>query len=259
MSRKHTYSYKTHRSDVLLSRMMTAFVLLIASVFTLLSLRNWLDTTAAVDSYAVYIKVVKLTPILPIILTALSVLLFVKRRRNGVDEKLKTFSSAFLISVSLVLLVITLLISKYLFMGYVPAIVFVILVSLLYFISVCFPGPYLVTTVFNALGAFTIYVLHLVSPIDNPVMHYALRTVAVLVALLFILLMYKARKNGGECFGIKILNPDKIGFPVFIAAALFVCFNVLGAFDIGSYVIYDTVIALETIIFALYYAIKTLK
>ncbi len=259
MAKKQTYSFKTRRNDTVINRAMIVFALLLLTVFTLLSVRNWLDTGAAVSKYEAYIKAVRFLPILPIAVTALAAVFFIKCRKENKDERLKVFSSAFLLSVALVFLVVSVLISRYVYTGYVPAIVFVILVSVLYFIAISFPGSYLVMTVFNAFGAFAIYAFHLVSPIDSPVLHYVLRALAILVAIAFIVLLYKAKAGGGEYRGIRILQPNSDYYPAVIAASLFILFTVLGIFGIGSYLIYDIIIALETIIFALFYAIKTLK
>ena len=81
----------------------------------------------------------------------------------------------------------------------------------------------------------------------------------MLVALAFIVVVYKAHSNGGVFCGASILRPDADLYPLLIAAVLFVVFVVLGMFEIGSFVVYDVIIALETIIFSLFYAIKTLK
>lgn len=259
MAKKQTYSYKTKRSDTLTNRMMTVFVLLLVSVFALLSVRNWLSTTSAVESYDVYIKTVRLLPIVPLILTVASAVYFILCRKNQKNEEFTTLSSSFLLTVSAVFLVVALIISKFVYIGYVPAIIFVILVSLLYFIAVSFPGSYLWVAVFNALGAFAIYALHLVSPIDSLVEHYVFRILAVLIAVAFAVVLYMAKKNGGELFGVRIMKQNSDYLPLFISVAIFVLFIILGTFGIGSYVVYDVIIALETIIFALFYAIKMLK
>ncbi len=259
MAKKQTYSFKTRRNDTVINRAMIVFALLLLAVFALMSVRNWLDTREAISKYETYIKAIRFLPILPICLSVLTGFFFIKNRRENVDERLKVFSTSFLFSVSLVFLVVSFLISRYVYTGYVPAIVFVILVSVLYFIAISFPGSYLVMTVFNAFGAFAIYAFHLVSPIGSPVLHYVLRALAILVALAFIFVLYKAKAGGGEYRGIKILQPNSDYYPAVIAASLFILFTVLGIFGVGTYLIYDIIIALETIIFALFYAIKTLK
>ncbi|MBR6633158.1 MAG: hypothetical protein IKL05_02510 [Clostridia bacterium] len=259
MAKKQSYSYKTKRSDTLTNRMMIVFVLLLLSVFALLSVRNWLGTTSAVENYDAYIRTVRLLPILPLVLTVASAVYLILCKKNQKNEEFTTLSSSFLLTVSAVFLVVALIISRYVYIGYVPAIIFVILVSLLYFIAVSFPGSYLIIAIFNALGAFAIYALNLVSAIDSPVEHYVLRALAVVVAVAFAVILGMAKKNGGELFGMKIMKKDADYLPVFISVAVFALFIILGALGIGSYVIYDVIIALETIIFALFYAIKMLK
>lgn len=259
MAGKQNYSYKTRRSDTLTTRMMIVFVLLIISVFALLSIKNWLGTTAAVDSYDVYMKAAPFFPVLPLVLTVAAAIYFIKSKLAKKDESLKIVSSGFLLSIAAVLLVVSLLISNYIYLGYVPAVIFVILVSLLYFIAVSFPGSYLIITVFNALGAFAIYALNLVSPIDHAVAYYAFRVIAIVLAIAFGVLIYLEKKRGSLFNGVRILKDDASCLPMFIAIAVFVLCMALGMLRIGSYVIYDVVIALETIIFALFYAIKMLK
>ena len=259
MAKKQRYSYKARRSDMLTTRMMIVFALLLVSVFALLTAKNWLDTMEAIDKYDTYVKTIRFLPIIPIILTIASGVFVFMARKNKRDESLKVFSSTFLFTVSAVFLAVSLMISKYVYSGYVPAIVLIILVSLLYFIAISFPGPYVVLTVFNALGAFAIYALNLVSPITNPIMNYSLRVLVIIAAVLFVLALLEARKNNGEVLGFKLLAPDASYLPIFIAVGVFALLIILGAFGIGSYVIFDVIIGLETIIFALFYAIKMLK
>lgn len=262
MVKKDNYSYKTRKSDVQITRMVIVFALLLIAIFSLFKAREWISVRSwlgPVSDYGHFFTVTKILTAVSLVLTVLSGLYFVKLRREKTDEALKLLPSSMLLAISAVLLVVFLLIDNFIYTGFGVSIVFVIMVSLLYFISVCFPGSYLMITVFNALGAFAIYALELVSPIDNSVMHYVLRTLAVLITIAFIATVYKARTNGGEIRGVRIVAPDTNLFPILIAAVIFAAFIILGMVGIGSWVIYDIVIALETIIFALFYAIKTLK
>ena len=257
MAKAQNYSYKTRRSDINVTRMMVVFALLVLSVFGLLYVKNWLLTPEAVNGYDTYLTVTKYLPILPILLSAGALIYFVTCRRNKKDEALKLFSSAFLLSVALVMLAVSLMISKYVYTGYIPSIILIVLVCVLYFIAVSFPGPYLMITVFNALGAFSIYALSLI-PIDATLETVIFRTLAGAAALAFCGVLIYTKKNGGMFLGTRLLPEDASYLPLFIAPAVFVAFIILGAF-IGSYVIYDLIIAIETIIFALFYAIKMLK
>lgn len=262
MIKKENYSYKTRKNEALITRMIIVFVLLTVAVFSLLKTREWVSVRSwlgPISDYGNFFTVTSILTLLSLVLTIVTAVRFVKLRRAKVDESLKPFPSSMMFTVSAVLLLVLLLISNFVYTGFSVAIIFVIMVSLLYFISVCFPGSYLIMTVFNALGAFVIYALQLVSPINNPVLHYALRILAVLVAFAFIAVIYKAHCNGGEVGGVRILKPDADVLPITVAAILFTAFIILGMFEIGSYIIYDVIIALETIIFALFYAIKTLK
>lgn len=262
MVKKENYSYKTKKNDVQITRMCIVFALLLIAIFSLIKAREWVSVRSwlgVVSDYGHFFTVAKILSAVVLVLTVLSGIYFVKTKRARVDEALKVFPSSMLFAVMASLLVVFLLISNFVYTGFGVAIVFVIMVSLLYFISVCFPGAYLVITVFNALGAFAIYALELVSPIDSKVMNYSLRILLVLITIAFIATVCKAHSNGGEIRGVRILSPDANLFPILIAALLFASFVILGMMGIGSWVIYDIIIALETIIFALFYAIKTLK
>ena len=259
MAAKQNYSYKTRREDTVTTRMIVVFVLLLVSVFTLMSIKNWLDTTSALAYYETYCNVIKYIPIIPLVLTLLSAFYCFKCRRSNKDESLRVLPSYFLLSVSLVALIAALIISKYIFVGYVPSIILIVLVSLLFFFSTVFPGSYTLVTVFNALGAFVIYALHLVSPTENKLAHFGFRALSIVVAALFVLAVVKASSSGGAKFGFKLPKSKAELFPLIFASVVFVLFIVLGMFNIGSYLVYDVIIALETIIFALFYAVKTLK
>ena len=80
--------------------MMIVFALLLVSVFALLTTKNWLDTMEAIDKYDVYVKTIRLFPIIPLILTIASIVFVFMARKNERDESLKVFSSTFLFSVS---------------------------------------------------------------------------------------------------------------------------------------------------------------
>ena len=259
MATKQNYSYKTRKDDTRATQMMVVFGLLVVSVFALMSIKNWLDTTSALPHYEMYRKLVKFTPIIPLIATLASAFYFFRCRKAKKDETLKVLPSYFLLSVSLVALVSTLLISKYIFVGYMPSIILIVMVSLLYFISTAFPGSYTLVTVFNALGAFVIYALHLVSPSYTPIAHYGFRALAIVIAVLFVAAVIKARSGDTNAFGFKLPKSKAELFPLVFAAVLFILFIILGMFSIGSYLVYDVIIALETIIFALFYAVRTLK
>lgn len=262
MVKKDNYSYKTRRNDVMITRMVIVFALLLIAIFSLIKAREWVSVRSwlgPISDYGHFFTIAKILSAVVFVLTVVSGLYFVRMKRSGTDEALKVLPSSMLFAISASLLVVFLLISNFVYTGFGVAIVFVIMVSLLYFIAVCFPGAYLMITVFNALGAFAIYALELVSPIDNKAMHYGLRILAVLITIAFIATVGKARSAGGEIRGVRIINRDANLFPIMIAALLFVAFVIMGMMGIGSWVIYDIIIALETIIFALFYAIKTLK
>ena len=262
MAKKQNYSYKAHRNDVLTTRMIIIFTLLLVSVFVLFKAREWISVRSwlgPIGDYGYFFTITRLLTGLCLILTALSAIHFAKLKKAGVDESLKVIPSSMLLSVSATVFAVLLAVSAFSYTGIGMSIIFIILVALLYFISVCFPGSYFIMAAFNAFGAFVIYALKLVSPIDSPVLHYSLRTIVVLAAIAFMIVIYKARANGGVICGISILRPDADIYPLFLAAVLFVLFVILGMFEIGSYIVYDVIIALETIIFALFYAIKTLK
>ncbi len=260
MAKKQNYSYRTRRSDTLMSRMIVVFVLLLISTFLLMYIKNWLDTPAlSLDFYDTYIKVVHIFPILPLILCIAALTYFIICRRKKLDEGLKVFSSYFILTIALVFLTVSVLIANFIYTGYLPSIIFIVLVSLLYFISVCYPGAYLIITVYNALGAFAIYALHMFSPTDNPLGHYLFSSLAIIISLAFGYIIYLAKKNGGRFASIELFKPETNIIPIYIAVLIFVIFALLGMFNIGSYLIYDIIIAFETIILALVYAIKTLK
>ncbi|MBE6701201.1 MAG: hypothetical protein E7582_04860 [Ruminococcaceae bacterium] len=259
MAKKQSYSYKVRKNDTLTNRMLIVFLLLLVSVFALLSVRNWLDSSDSIASLPLYLKVAPFFPVVPLILFIVASIRFFMMKKKGVDETLTVFSSAFTLAIASVLLFVSLLISVFVFKGFVPAIIFIVLVSLLYFISVSFPGAYLGLTVFNTFAAFIIYMMHLLSPVDSRVWDVVLRVFFIVVALTlgFMLLIYK--KSGKEFIKISFLNKDTNYLPLFLSIIQFIVFLVLGLFQIGSYVIFDIIIAFETIVFALFYAIKMLK
>ncbi|MBQ5746671.1 MAG: hypothetical protein IIV81_01910 [Clostridia bacterium] len=256
---KNNYSYKARRNDTLINRMVAVFVLMSVAIFALLTMKDKLLSSAFIDYLGAYMKVYPYFFVLPLILFAVSLFFFVKKRQNGVDESLKVFSSAFILSVAATLLVISTLISSFPYKGYVPSIIFVILVSVLYFIAISFPGSYFVMTLFNALGAFAIYALNLISPIDHRVQDIITRILVIACAVLFFGAFLSASKKDGTFCGIRILAPGASIIPLLVALILFVAFVLLGMFSIGSYVLFDFIIGLETIVFALFYAIKMLK
>lgn len=256
---KMNYSYKTRRNDTLTNRMMIAFVLMCAAVYALLSVKNWLSSMNSVPYLEGYMKAAPFFPILPLILFALSLFFFIRKRRMGADESLKLFSSSFILSLTSVLLVVSLLVSSFVYKGYVPSIVFVVLVSLLYFIAISFPGSYFVMTLFNALSAFSLYAVNLISPIDHKVQDVIARALLIAISVFFFAAFLIAKKNGGKFYGIKLMKENASYLPILLAIAFFTVFAVLDSLSIGSFVIYGIIIGLETIIFALFYAIKMLK
>ena len=256
---KSNYSYKTRRSDALTNRMIAVFVLMCIGVFALLGIKNWLNSSSSVPYLGIYMKAAPWFPVLPFVLFALSLFFFISKRKSGVDESLKVFSSSFILSVTSVLLIVSLFISYFIAKGYVPSIIFVILVSVLYFIAISFPGSYFLMTLFNALGAFSLYALNLLSPIDHRVQDIIVRVVLILISIAILYAFIKAHKNGGVVCGIKLMKPGADIVPLILAVLLYVVFVLLGAFSIGSYVLFDIIIGLETIVFALFYAIKMLK
>lgn len=256
---KINYSYKTRRNDTLTNRMMTVFLLMCLGVWALLSAKNWLNSMDSVPYLEGYKKVATFFPILPAILFAVLLFFTVKNRRAGVDESLKLFSTPFLLSISAVLLVVSLLISNFVGKGYVPSIVFVVLVSVLYFIAISFPGSYFVLTLFNALAAFSLYAVNLISPIDHKVQDIVARALLLIVCAVLFAAFIVAKKNGGKVFGIRLMKENADLLPILLAIAIFALFAVLDSLSIGSFLMYGLIIGIETIIFALFYAIKTLK
>ncbi len=264
MAKKQNYSYKTRRLDTLTNRLMIVFGLLVLSVWALLSGRNWLLANSWISSggteqLGAYPFIITVLLVISLLCLAASVVYFTLCRKKNKDEGLTVFSSSFIMAIAAAFFGIVLMLTIAGYYGYIPSIVFAVLVSLLYFIAVAFPGSYVAVTVFNALGAFLIYALHLVSPIDAPVLNYVLRTIILLLTVPIVLVLIKIKANSGELKGMKILNPETAYSPFFIAIAIFALFIILGMFGVASYIIFDVIIALETIIFALFYAIKMLK
>lgn len=257
--KKVNYSYKTRRSDTLTNRMMIVFVLMCFGVFLLSSIKNWLLSDSSVPYLDLYIKSLSYIPILPVILLIVSVLFFIKRRKAGVDETLKIFSSSFVLSLTVIVFIISLLISTFAYKGYVPSIIFLVLVSLLYFVAVSFPGSYFLMALFNSLGAFSLYALNLISPINHRVQDIIARVVLIVLALLFLCFFIKNRKEGKMLGSFKLISPNADLLPILIATVLYAVFLLLGMFSVGSFVIFDIIIGIETIVFALFYAIKMLK
>ncbi len=256
---KNNYSYKARRNDTLINRMVAVFVLMSLAVFALLTMKDKLLSSSFLDYLETYMKIAPYFFVLPLVLFAVSLFFFIKKRREGVDDSLKVFSSSFILSVAATLLVISTLISSFIYKGYVPSIIFVVLVSVLYFIAISFPGSYFVMTLFNALGAFAIYVLNLISPIDHRVQDIVTRILVIAFAVLFFYIFVLSSKKDGTFCGIRIISPGASIIPLLVALILFVIFVLLGMFSIGSYVLFDFIIGLETIVFALFYAIKMLK
>ncbi len=256
---KVNYSYKTRRSDTLTNRMMIVFVLMCLSVFILSSIKNWLISDSSVPYLETYIKATSYIPIIPLLLFIGASLFFIKKRREGKDEALKIFSSSFILSLTFVLLVVSLLISNFAYKGYVPSIIFIVLLSLLYFVAISFPGSYFLMALFNSLGIFSLYALNLISPIGHRVQDIVARAVVILLSILFLYFFIKNRKEGKMLGSFKLINPNADLLPILTAVVLFVAFVLLGMFSIGSFVIFDIIIGIETIIFALFYAIKMLK
>lgn len=256
---KSNYSYKTRRSDALTNRMAVVFVLMSIGVFALLGMKNWLNSSSSVPYLEGYMKAAPWFPVLPFVLFALSLVFFIIKRRNGVDESLKVFSTSFILSVTAVLFITSLFISYFIAKGYVPSIIFIILVSVLYFIAISFPGSYFLMTLFNALGAFSLYALNLLSPLDNRALDIVARVVLVLVSAAILWAFIKAHKNGGVIGGFNLMKPGADILPLILAVLVYIVLVILGMFSIGSYVLFDIIIGLETIVFALFYAIKMLK
>ncbi|MBQ7897454.1 MAG: hypothetical protein IJ323_03420 [Clostridia bacterium] len=256
---KSNYSYKTRRNDALTNRMIAVFVLMSIGVFALLGIKNWLNSSSSVPYLEIYMKAAPWFPVLPFVLFALSLVYFIMKRKNGDDEAFKVFSSSFILSITSVLLVVSLFISYFVAKGYVPSIIFVILVSVLYFIAISLPGSYFLMTLFNALGAFSLYALNLLSPIDHRVQDVIARVVLILLSAALLWAFVKAHKNGGVIGGFKLMKPGADILPLIIAVPLYIVLVLLGMFSIGSYVLFDIIIGLETIVFALFYAIKMLK
>lgn len=262
MANKQSYSYKTRRNDVLITRMAVVFGLLLVAVFGLLKTRDWISTRSwlgPIGDYGVFFPVAWSLTAVFFIVTVFAAINFIKLRKTELDESLKVVTSSMLLTVSATLFLVLLTVSAFSYTGVEMSIAFVILVSLLYFISVCFPGSYFIMATFNAIGAFVLYAINPISVIDSPVLYGLLRALVFAFAIAFVVVVYIARSNNGSFLGIKILQPNADISPLLIAAVLFELFVVLGTFGIGSYILYDIIIALETIIFALFYAIKTLK
>ena len=259
MANKQNLSRKAKRNETLTNRMMIVFALLLVSVFILMMVRNWLGTSDAINFYEFYLKAVPFLPIIPLVLSIASGAWFFSSRKNRKDETFKTLSSSFIFSICLVFLVVSLLISNFVYKGYVPAIIFVVLVSLLYFIAVSFPGSYLFTTVFNALAAFALFALNLLSPPDLRTEYIIMSVLAIIVSVIYLAIIFGTTKTNGFLGTKKLIKNKADYFTISISVVMFIAFVILGTFGIGSYVIYDIIIAIETIIVALFYAIKMLK
>ena len=256
---KLNYSYKTRRSDTLTNRMMIVFVLMCLGVFLLSSIKNWLISDSSVPYLETYMKLLPYLPIIPLVLFAVTLFFFFKNKKADKDEALKTFSSSFILSLALVVLVVSLLVSNFAYKGYVPSIIFVVLASLLYFVAISFPGSYFLMALFNSLGAFSLYALNLISPISHRVQDIIARVVVIALALFFLFFFMKNRKDGKILGTFKLITPNAHLLPILSAVVLFVVFVLLGMFSVGSFVIFDIILGIETIVFALFYAIKMLK
>ena len=256
---KINYSYKTRRNDALTNRMVVVFILMCVGVFLLLGIKDWLNSTSSVPYLDIYLKAAPFFPVLPLILFIAAAVLFVKKRMNKVDEALKAFSSSFILSVAAVLLVVSIFISSFVAKGYIPSIIFIVLVSVLYFVAISFPGSYFAMTLFNALGAFSLYALNMISPISHRAQDIVARSILIVISLFVLFVFIKARKSEGVFGGMSIIKPNANIFPIVFAILVYIVLVCLGTFSIGSYVLFDIIIALETIIFALFYAIKLLK
>ena len=145
MAKKQNYSYKAHRNDVLTTRMIIIFTLLLVSVFVLFKAREWISVRSwlgPIGDYGYFFTITRLLTGLCLILTALSAIHFAKLKKAGVDESLKVIPSSMLLSVSATVFAVLLAVSAFSYTGIGMSIIFIILVALLYFISVCFPGSY---------------------------------------------------------------------------------------------------------------------
>lgn len=256
---KNNYSYKARRNDTLINRMIAVFALMSLAIFFLLTMKDRISSNSFIEQLEGYTKAAPYFFILPLILFAVALFFFIKRRLDGADESFKVFSSSFILAVTATLYVISVLISNFPGKGFVPSIIFVILVSLLYFIAISFPGSYFVMTLFNSLGAFALYALNLISPHEHRIQDIAARLGVIIIALVFFGVFCSASKKDGTFYGIKLITPGSSIIPLLVALVLFVIFVILGMFSIGTYVLFDIIIGLETIVFALFYAIKMLK
>ncbi len=246
-------SFKDRRNEVVTSRMTIVFGLLILSVFVLFYLNNAFLSVPEIDlKNAVLVS--RLLPVIPTLLFIPALFFFVFQKKNKIDERLNLFPSAFVLGLCTVLLFVSLLFSFFIFRGFKPSIVLILITSILYFIKQSFPTYFFITIFFNAFAVISIYISHIT---QNAKTFILISLLVLSLLLLFVLI--KAKKNRGTVWRISLFKPSFSYSLILISIILFILLLLHSLFFSASYITYALIIAAETILFVLYYVIKMLK
>lgn len=247
-------SFKDRRNEVVTSRMTIVFGLLILSVFALFYFNNVFLTTPQIDLSNVVFSS-RLLPIIPLLLFISALFFFIHQKKKKADERLNLFPSAFVLGLCAVVLFVSLIFSFLIFRGFKLSIAFILISSILYFIKQSFPAFFFVAFFFNAFAAISFYIS---SSVFQKAKSIVLIALLVLSALLLVV-MIQAKKNRGTVFNKSLFKPSFSYTLVFISIILFILLVLHSLIFSASYITYVLIITAETIIFALYYAIKMLK
>ena len=189
---------------------------------------------------------------------AYTVLYFIKNIKARTDERLKLFSSGYFLGIALTFFVSTLLIAIFPYKACTPVIVLTVITSLLYFMCVSFPGPCFALTCFNSFAGFSFFAIAKLGT-EYSVGTTITKIICVIISAIVFFLTLQYKKNGGSYFGIKLFKPKADYFPLLFSIAFYALLVLISLAKIGSPMIYIIAIVAQTILFALYYAIKMLK
>lgn len=235
------------------NRMMLIFLLLLVADFALLYFKNAIDN-APIDSFLSlgFFPGVKYYLPIPAILF-ITALIYKLVKKN--DDKLKLFTPTLLLGLSAVLLTVFIILCIFWNNGFLFSIIFVTVSALLYFILVTFARSFFVFSFFNAFAAFTIYLIRWLESPHSIVIGGLLIAFAVTFSI-FVLCL---KKNGGTLFNYSLLSSNSDYMPLMCACLLYLIFIVAAMFLPQFTLYYIIAIALETLIFGIFYSIKMLK
>ena len=250
-----TKEYKDRRHETIIGQMTIVFGLLVLSIFTLFMLKGSLFSPRNMARTPTTYSPLTYLPVLPLVFFVLTITRRIKKLRAKADERLIMFSSSFLLYISTTLFLSTLLLSNLFVDGFKPAVAVITISSLLFFSKHSFPESLNLKLFFNAGVGFSFYITNLLIQDAQKI----LVLLFILLDVLLIISLFLFKKNHGTIKGFTLLKPASSFIPIFISSFLQLLLLSLLLFGCITFTEAILILAAETILFTLFYAIKMLK